>query len=384
MSKNNIHSLKIGILGAGQLGLMLGQEASNMAIKLNYLDASKQFPASLISQRITKGNFKDYEDVLAFGMDKDVISIEIENVNTEALKVLETKGVKVFPQARIIETIKDKGLQKTFYKDHNFPTSSFKLYESKSDILGQLGTGELQYPFVQKSRLAGYDGKGVVVIRSKDDNEKIFDTPSVIEDLVSIDKELAIIIGRNQNGEIASFTPTEMVFNENGNLLDYLIAPADISEKIYEKCNAIAKRLMSKMGIIGILAIEFFLTTDGDILINEVAPRPHNSGHHTIESDDVSQYRMLLDILVNAPMRQPQTNCKAAVLNVLGEDGYTGKPIYKSLDKVLGMSNTFVHLYGKAVTKPLRKMGHITILGETKEDILDKISNIKTHLKVIA
>jgi len=363
---------------------MLAQEASNLAVELNFLDASKDFPVSLVSPNITVGNFKDYDNVINFGLDKDILSIEIENVNTDALKILEQKGVKVYPQAHIIEVIKDKGLQKTFYAKHQLPTSDFQLLESKEAILEALKSGSIQLPFVQKSRLAGYDGKGVVVIKTENDLDRIFDTPSVIEDLVPIKKELAVIVGRSRKGVITSFEPTEMVFNPNGNLLDYLLAPADISDDVMNTCQSIAKNLIETLDMVGILAIEFFLTKDNEILINEVAPRPHNSGHHTIESDDVSQYRMLLDILLDAPLRQPQMNHKAAVLNVLGDSEYTGKPIYQGLDKILSMSNTFVHLYGKKLTKPLRKMGHITVLGPTKENIIEKINYIKTHLKVIA
>lgn len=383
MSENNLHQTRVGILGAGQLGLMMAQEASLLGIELHFLDASTSFPAGLVSSNITEGDFKNYQDVIDFGQDKDVLSIEIENVNTEALAKLEQQGVKVFPQAHIIALIKDKGLQKQFYQKHNIPSSKFSLLESKDDIIRQIETGSIHYPFVQKSRLAGYDGKGVAVIKNEKDISKIMDVPSVIEDLVDIKKELAIIIGRNESGQTSFFDNTEMVFKEEGNLLDYLISPADIENEIKEQCEALALQIIETLKMVGILAIEFFLTQDNRILINEVAPRPHNSGHHTIEANDMSQFKILLHILLNLPLKSIKSKGLSAIINVLGEKGMTGPPIYKGINKLLEMDETFIHLYGKQITKPLRKMGHVTVLGQDKKELIEKIKYIQTHLKVI-
>ncbi len=382
MSKDNIYNKRVGILGAGQLGLMLGQSASPLGLKLHYLDKSPDFPASLISQQIQSGDFKSYDDVMAFGQDMDVLSIEIENVNTDALIQLEKQGKTVYPQPSIIETIKDKGLQKVFYQEQDLPTSSFDIYYDKQAIESALQNGALSYPFVQKSRLAGYDGKGVAVIKSKEDNSKIMDTPSMVEDMVDIKKELAVIVGRTKSGEIFTFDTTEMVFNPKGNLLDYLIAPADIPKEIDDQCQQIAQSVIKKFNLIGILAVELFYTQKEEVLINEVAPRPHNSGHHTIEAYDISQYDMLRNILFDIPFNKPMMQSPSAILNLLGEEGATGPARLEGLDRIAELSNVFPHIYGKHTTKPLRKMGHVTVLGKDKSEIIEKIKFIQAHLKM--
>ena len=384
MSDKNILNAKIGILGGGQLGLMLGQEASNLCLDIHFLEKDTTYPVSGISRHIHKGDFTDYNDVMQFGEEMDVLSIEIENVNVDALKDLEEKGKKVYPQSRVVRIIKDKGIQKEFYKSKNLPSSPFRLFESKSEILEAIENKSLSYPFVQKSRMFGYDGKGVVVIKSANDNDKIFDTPSVIEDLVNIDKELAVIVGRNSKGEMTLFDTTEMVFNEKGNLLDYLISPSSVSEDIKKVCNELALKVITELDMIGLLAVELFLTKEGEVLINEVAPRPHNSGHHTIEAYPKSQFRILLDILLDQELRENESTSYSAIYNILGDQNYTGAPIYQGLEKVLSLDDIYVHLYNKKETRPMRKMGHITILGNTQEILLEKINFIKQNLKVVA
>ncbi|MDA8692617.1 5-(carboxyamino)imidazole ribonucleotide synthase [Saprospiraceae bacterium] len=384
MSKKNLLNTKIGILGGGQLGLMLGQEASNLCLDLHFLDKDTSYPVSAISPNIHKGDFTDYENVMEFGKQMDVISIEIENVNVDALRDLEEKGKKVYPQSRVIRIIKDKGIQKQFYKDNNLPSSPFQLFESKSEIIKAVENGSISYPFVQKSRMFGYDGKGVVVIKSSDDNDEIFDTPSVIEDLVDIDKELAVIVGRNSMGETTLFDTTEMVFNEKGNLLDYLVSPSSVNEDIKKTCKELALKVITELDMIGLLAVELFLTKDGDVLINEVAPRPHNSGHHTIEAYAKSQYRILLDVLLDQELRQNESKNYSAIYNILGDTEHKGSPIYQGLEKVLLLDNIYVHLYNKKQTKPMRKMGHITLIGDSPEILLEKINFIKQNLKVVA
>ena len=384
MSDNKLLNTKIGILGGGQLGLMLGQEASNLCLDIHFLDKDTSYPVSSISPNIRKGDFTDYEDVIQFGQKMDVISIEIENVNVDALKYLEEKGKKVYPQSRVIRIIKDKGIQKQFYKEKNLPSSPFQLYESKSEIVSALSSGIIKYPFVQKSRMFGYDGKGVIVIKSSDDNNLIFDTPSVIEDLIDIDKELAVIVGRNAKGETTLFETTEMVFNEKGNLLDYLISPSAVNDNIKKTCKELALQVITELDMIGLLAVELFLTKNGEILINEVAPRPHNSGHHTIEANAKSQFRILLDILLDQELRQNESQTYSAIYNILGDLEHNGSPIYQGIDKVLSLDNIYVHLYNKKQTKPMRKMGHITLIGDSPKVLLEKINFIKQNLKVVA
>ena len=376
--------LKIGVLGGGQLGRMLQQEASTMGLDLHFLDQSKAFPAGQLAHNFIQGDFKNYDDVVAFGSTMDIITIEIENVNAEALSYLESKGVTVYPQAKVIHLIKDKGLQKQFYKDHNIATSAFDLYADKTAILEAIQNQNIHFPFVQKSRLAGYDGKGVAVIKSEDDMGKIMDVPSVIEYFVDIDKELAIIIARNQNGDINAFPVTEMVFNEEGNLLDYLICPSSVSEDVQLECERIAKEIITKMEMVGLLAVELFLTKKGEVIVNEVAPRPHNSGHHTIDANVNSQFNLHLRSILGLSLGDTSMLKPAVMINVLGEKGHTGPADYKGLEEVLKIDGVFPHLYGKKMVKPLRKMGHLTILAGDISDALYKMSQVKSKLKVEA
>jgi len=366
------------------LGRMLQQEASKLDLNLHFLDKSIDFPAGLISHNFTIGDFKDYNDVLSFGEDKDIITIEIENVNTQALKELETQGKKVYPQPNVIEIIKDKGLQKQFYKKHSIPTSGFFLVENKQEIKNKLEDGTLKYPFVQKSRLAGYDGKGVVVIKNESEIEKSFDVSSVIEELVDIDKELAIIIVRNSKGETNHFPTTEMVFNPKGNLLDYLICPTDISNTINDKALEIAKKIITTLDMVGVLAVELFLTKSGDVIVNEVAPRTHNSGHHTIDANINSQFNLHLRSILNLSLGDTkQIRPYAAIINVLGDiESKIGTPTYHGLESIINENEVFPHFYGKKVVKPLRKMGHVNITASSKEILIEKINKIKNTLIV--
>lgn len=375
---------KIGVLGGGQLGRMLVQEATKMDLDLWFMDKDFDFPVAAIYPNFVKGDFQSYDDVISFGSAMDVITIEIENVNTDALKALEASGKKVIPQARVIELIKDKGLQKQFYQENSLPTSEFFLVESANEIRQKVQAGTITYPFVQKSRIAGYDGKGVAAIRAEDDLEKLIDAPSVIEELINIRKELAVIVGRNEEGQITCFPTTEMVFNPKGNLLDYLLCPAVVSSEVEEKCKSLAKQIIEKLDMIGILAVEFFLTKENEILINEVAPRPHNSGHHTIDVGGYSQYNLHLRTLLNLPLLPVYQEKIAAMINLLGSGEQVGPATYIGLEKVLELEGVFPHLYGKKITKPLRKMGHVNILGNNMEEVLKKIDFVKSNLTVVA
>lgn len=372
-------------MGAGQLGRMLQQSASTLGIQLHFLDKDDNFPAAQLSRKFTKGDFKDYDNVLKFGQDKDVITIEIENVNTEALKKLESQGIKVFPQANVIETIKDKGLQKQFYDQENIPTSPFKLYDTKEDILDAVNQGQLAIPFVQKSRLAGYDGKGVSVIKTIDDlKTKLISAPSVVEDLVDIQKEIAIIVARNQNNDVTFFEPTEMVFNQDGNLLDYLISPGQIDRKYKDTGKKLAEDIIKKLDMVGILAVEMFIDNNGALMVNEVAPRTHNSGHHTINACNVSQFDIHLRTITNLPLPNIQAKSSySAIINLLGaSDTKVGFPTYENINEILDLENVYVHIYGKDIVKPLRKMGHVNVLADSMEELSTKINFIKSKIKI--
>lgn len=370
------------MLGGGQLGRMLIQEATKFDLDMWFMDKDFDYPVPSMFPNFVKGDFKNYEDVLAFGKAVDIVTIEIENVNTDALKVLENLGKKVYPQARVIETIKDKGLQKMFYQEESLPTSEFFLVKDKAEIEAKISSGQLLFPFVQKSRLAGYDGKGVVTVKSRQDLPKLLDTPSVIEQLVDIEKELAVIISRNTNGDTECFPITEMVFEPKGNLLDYLLCPAEVSAELVTNCNSLATSIITKLEMVGILAVEFFLDKNGQILINEVAPRPHNSGHHTIDTGTYSQYNSHLRCLLDWPLLPVSQHGYAMMINVLGSEGHVGSPVYNGLNSIMQIESVYPHIYGKKLTKPLRKMGHVTIVGDSKTELLEKMAQIKSSLKV--
>lgn len=377
-----MNTKRIGILGGGQLGKMMGIAAQPWDLDFWILDKSTDFPAAHSCTRFVTGDFTNYDDVMAFGKSVDIIGIEIEGVNHQALNDLEKAGKIVIPSATSLKIIKDKGLQKQFYQEHNLPTSAFNLYDSPDKIIEAISSGSLNYPFVQKVRKGGYDGQGVAVIKSP--QSELLQSPSIVEDLVDINKEIAVLAARNQSGQIHIYDPVEMVFNEEANLVDYLFCPARLSNGIQKHARYLASKLIQEMNIVGLLAVEMFETNNGELLINEVAPRPHNSGHHTIEASLTSQFEQQLRCLMNLPLGSTALRSPAIMINVLGERGYSGKPIYEGMADVMAMENVYVHLYGKKETRPFRKMGHITILCDSIESGLQKKEKICKVFKVIA
>ena len=369
---------RLGVLGGGQLGRMLIQQAINWDVAIHCLDPSADAPCKEIANGFMQGDFNNYDDVMAFGKDKDVLTIEIEHVNTKALKELEAAGVKVFPQPHIIDLVKDKGAQKQFYKDHGFPTSDFVLVNNKEEAIGHFNEGGI----VQKLRTGGYDGRGVQVLRSKESLVNAFEEASVIEDLVAIEKELSVIVARNEKGEVKSFPVVDMEFNQEANLVEFLYAPATISKELEKEARDLAERLISELEMVGLLAVELFLDKEGKLLINEIAPRPHNSGHHTIEGNFNSQYALHLRSILGMHLGSTETIKPSAMLNLLGEKGFEGPVFYEGLDDVLDKEGVFVHLYGKKLTKPFRKMGHVTVLGDDLNELRSKIDQVKEVLKV--
>ncbi len=375
----------IGILGGGQLGKMTALAAQNWDVPLRFLDHSKDFPAGKVCPYFQEGDFRDFDDVYHFGKDCDIITIEIESVNTAALHRLEQEGKSVHPSPSVLEIIQDKGLQKQFYHENGLPSSSFILAEGKADILQKVNSGELTIPFVQKARKGGYDGKGVAVIKSESDlEEKLMDTSSVIETLVDIDKELGVICVRNEKGETAVYPTVEMVFSEEANLVEYLMSPARINEQQEKQAQALAIRTIEAFGACGLLAVEMFLTKQGELLINEVAPRPHNSGHHTIDACMTSQYAQLIRALYNMPLGSTRMTSPAIMLNILGEPAHTGDATYTGYEECITLEGVKIHIYGKAVTKPYRKMGHVTVMDSDRERLLEKARFVKNNLKVIS
>jgi len=376
MEKFYNSNFKLGILGGGQLGRMLIQDAINLDVHISILDPSKNCPCAEIANSFTCGDFNDFQTVYDFGKTVDVLSIEIENVNTDALLALQSEGKTIFPRPENLVIIKDKGLQKQFYKDHNIATSEFTLIESKEEIQ--------TFPIVQKLRTGGYDGRGVQVLKSKSDLEKAFLEPSVLEDLVDIEKEISVIIARNSNGEIRTFPTVELEYNHEANLVEYLFAPALISKDVEKKAKDLALQVVTAFDFIGLLAVEIFLTKTGEVLVNEVAPRTHNSGHHTIESCHTSQFEQHMRAILNMPLGDTDLLSSAVMLNLLGEPNYEGPVEYEGAEKVLKMKGAHIHLYGKAETKPFRKMGHVTVLNQDLNTAKAMAKQIKKDLKVKA
>tara|TARA_B100001093_G_scaffold88991_1_gene81012 strand:+ start:1230 stop:2366 length:1137 start_codon:yes stop_codon:yes gene_type:complete len=373
----NSKDFKIGVLGGGQLGRMLIQEAIDLDVHLHMIDSDPNAPCALIAHSFTHGSITNYDEVIEFGKDKDLITVEIENVNIEALEALEQKGVKIFPQPRVLKIIKDKGVQKQFYADHNIPTAPFTLYDNAN----ALKAADISYPIIQKMRTGGYDGKGVQLLKTSSDS---FDAPNLCESLIDFDKELSVIVARNEDGDVQCFPSVECEFNPEANLVEYLFSPANISKEITQKANSIAIDLIEKLDMIGLLAVEFFLCKNGDLLVNEIAPRPHNSGHHTIECCNTSQYAQHLRSILNLPLGDTTLINPGAMINILGEKGFTGPAIYEGLEKILGISGVHPHIYGKSDTKPFRKMGHVTITGESLAQVKRIADQVKETIKVKA
>lgn len=373
-------SKKLGILGGGQLGKMLCEAASPWHLQTSVLDRDREFPAAKISHSFTAGDFKDEGDVFAFGKALDVATIEIESVSSEGLKKLENAGVKTYPNARQLNIIKDKGLQNQFYTDHGFPTAKYVFADSKQAILDLIGKGELQYPFVQKLRTEGYDGRGVEVIHSTEETNQLLEGACIIEELVPIEMELAVIAARNEAGEVSSYDVVEMVFKPKANLVEYLKCPASVSSDIAQKAKNIAEDIISKLEMVGILAVEFFLSKVGQLYVNEAAPRPHNSGHHTIEACVCSQYEQLLRCILGLPLGSTKLKSPAVMVNLLGAEGYQGTAKVKGLEDALKTEGAYIHLYGKKDTRPNRKMGHATILDEDIDRAIEKAKYIQSKI----
>lgn len=370
---------KLGILGGGQLGRMLIQSGIDFNIPFAVLDPDAHAPCSTLAE-FSQGKLTDFDTVMNFGATCDIITIEIENVNTAALKELVKQGKKVYPQPEIIELIQDKRQQKIFYRENKIPTAEFLLVENAEEV--KMNASFL--PAVNKLGREGYDGRGVQLMRSHEDLSKAFDAPGILEKLIPFEKEIAVIVARNERGEVKSFPAVEMVFHPIQNLVEYLFAPADLSDKILTAADTIAKTIIQKVNLVGILAVEMFVTGEGKVLVNEIAPRPHNSGHQTIEANGTSQYEQHLRAILNFPLGDTSLISPSAMVNLLGEPGFEGAAQYQGMEEVLKLSGVHVHLYGKRITKPFRKMGHVTIVDADLERLKKKADFVKQTLKVIA
>jgi len=373
-------NLKIGILGGGQLGRMLLQASANYVVETFVLENDENCPAAHLCHHFIKGDIKDFDAVYNFGKNLDALTIEIEAVNVEALEKLESEGIKVYPKTSAIKTIKNKIDQKQFYQSNKIPSPDFIITQNKSDLKNHIDF----LPAVHKIGQGGYDGKGVQVLQNETTIDKGFDAPSVLEKMVDIQKEIAIIVAMNNKKETAVYPAAEMIFDPQLNLLDYQVSPSDLSKDILSNAEEIALQLVKSFDSAGLFAIEMFVDKNDNVLVNETAPRVHNSGHHTIEANYCSQYDMLWRIMLDYPLGNTTAILPSSIVNILGEEGYSGNAKYEGLNDVLAMENVFVHLYGKQQTKPGRKMGHATVMSKDKSDLIEKVKGIKKSLKVIA
>lgn len=380
MQTFNSADFRLGILGGGQLGKMLIQSAMDFGIEVHVLDPDYNASCSSYCHHFKVGSFKDFHDVYHFGKSLDLLTIEIENVNVEALKRLQEEGRRVFPQPQLIELIQDKGLQKDFFVANGIPTSPFIKIADRDELQQHLD----KFPAVQKLRKSGYDGRGVYMINSADDLSNAFNEPSILEERVNFEKELSVLVARNESGQVTTYDVVEMEFNTDANLVEMLFSPASIPAEMAREAREIAVKVIEKLDLVGLLAVEMFATPDGKLWVNELAPRPHNSGHHTIEACVTSQYEQHLRAVLNLPLGSTALCSKAVMVNLLGAPGYTGDARYQGFAELAGLEGAHVHLYSKKKTKPFRKMGHVTIMDDDLEKALEKARIVKEKFKIIA
>ena len=377
-------NLSIGILGGGQLGKMLTDVTRKWDIRTHILDSNAEAPAKNSCYRFVQGDLMDYETVLNFGKEVEVLTIEIEHVNIDALYELEKAGVLVYPKPTTLDIIQNKQTQKAFFEQHKLPTASFISCENKKELLAHISTGNFDFPFIWKAARFGYDGFGVKKIDDKAAIDALPDNPCIIEKLVSIKQEMAIIAARNPDGEIALYPPVEMAFHPEANQVEYVYFPAYINDEIAKKAHDITHKLVSTWGHIGLLAVEFFVDQENNVLLNEVAPRPHNSGHLTIEGANTSQFEQHIRAILNAPLGETSFNQPTIMANVVGPQGLIGPFIYEGVDQILNTPKAALHIYGKKTSKPQRKMGHITLTGVDLNVIFKNIKDLKAKLKLKA
>jgi 5-(carboxyamino)imidazole ribonucleotide synthase len=370
---------RIGILGGGQLGKMLTQAAMNFDLHLSIMDGSPDAPCEPYCHNFVVGDLNDPEAVYRFGKNVDLLTIEIENVSVDALLRLEADGILVSPSPEIIGIIQDKGNQKDFLKNHGLPTAEYAFLSGAAER----DRFDSFFPAIQKLRRTGYDGRGVLKVPTRADLAGGFTEPSIIERLVDIEKELSVIVARSRSGEMKVYPSVEMVFHE-ANLIDYLAAPADVDPRVEKEAEELAVATAEHLGIVGLAAVEMFLSKDGKVLVNEIAPRPHNSGHHTIEANVTSQYEQHLRAILGLPLGSTATISPAVMVNLIGEVGFDGPARYEGLNEVLAVEGANVHIYGKKTTKPHRKMGHVTILDPSRVAALEKARFVRKTLKVRA
>lgn len=384
MHKSFFKDLKIGILGGGQLGRMLIQAAVDYNVHIEVLDPSPEAPCRWLAHRFQQGSLTDYDTVMEFGKDLDLITIEIENVNTDALAALQAQGKQVYPDPGVIRLIQDKRSQKCFFRDAGIPTSPFELVESRKNVQALFADGKASLPAVHKLAKAGYDGRGVNVLRSERDFMDTFDAPGLIEDFIPFEKEIAVIVARRPSGEVTTFPPVEMAFHPTANLVEFLFAPAGLSGEQFFEVHKLGAKVVEELKYVGVLAVELFLTKEGKLLVNELAPRPHNSGHHTIRANATSQFEQHLRAILDLPLGDTSALCPAAMVNLLGAPEQQGPASYEGLEEALSIPGVYPHIYGKAETRPFRKMGHSIIVDVDIERLKEKALKVKDLLRAVS
>tara|TARA_B100000902_G_scaffold399248_1_gene469245 strand:- start:1515 stop:2666 length:1152 start_codon:yes stop_codon:yes gene_type:complete len=372
---------KLGIIGGGQLGKMLLAECNKMSITTHVIDSSERSPCKNLCSQFYFGDLNDYDTILNFGRECDIITLEIEHINVDALDELEKMGKDVYPRPSTLRIIQDKNQQKRFFKNNNIPTSDFKYFKCLEDLAIAMDKNEINFPCVWKKTKFGYDGFGVKVLKSPVDIETLPDSEMIIEEFIPFDKELSVIVARNPSGEVKCYNTVEMEFNKDSNQVEYVISPANISDQIDKKAQDLAIKLSNSLDAIGILAVEMFLTNNS-ILVNELAPRPHNSGHFSIEACQSSQFQQHIRAIFNLKLGETNHLGSAIMLNIVGSEGYSGKVYYENLDHVFKSKFSNLHLYGKEETRPNRKMGHVTIICDKFEDSYEKAKFLKEAIKV--
>lgn len=375
---------KLGILGGGQLGKMLLFDTRKFDIQTYVLDPSDEAPCKIACNNFFKGDLMDFETVYNFGKKVDVLTFEIELVNLDALEKLEEEGVKVYPSPKTLKLIQNKGIQKDFYKLHSIPTANYKRFENLKSLIVDILDSNTKLPFIWKCTEFGYDGNGVKVIRQLSDLDNLANVECIAEEMVPFKNELAVIVCRNPSGEIKTYPVVEMEFHPEANQVEYVICPARIADKVADKARSIALHVSEKFNHVGLLAVEMFQTQDDEILVNEVAPRPHNSGHYSIESSYTSQFENHLRAILDLPLGNTDSKVAGIMVNLVGAEGFSGDVVYENIEKILGWNGVTPHIYGKKQTRPFRKMGHVTIVNQDIKEARRIAEEVKNTIRVIS
>ncbi len=374
----------LGILGGGQLGKMMLYETRKWDIKTHVLDPSAEAPCRIGCDYFQQGDLMDFDTVYSFGQQVDVLTFEIEGVNVEALEKLEEEGKKVFPSAKTLRNVQDKGVQKNFYKQHRIPTAPFKVFQNKHELNESIFRSELKFPFVWKSCTGGYDGKGVSVIRRAEDLIPLTEGACIAEKLIPFKNELAVIVARNPSGEVRTYPVVEMEFHPEANQVEYVICPARIDDTVAANARKLAEKVSDAFGHVGLLAVEMFQTETDDILVNEVAPRPHNSGHYSIEASFTNQFEQHVRAILDLPLGNTDSKVGGVMVNLVGAEGHTGQVVYKNIENIMAMEGVTPHIYGKKQTRPFRKMGHVTIVNKNLDEARRIAEEVKKTIEVVS